>query len=158
MAVGLRIAQDSTAAEDVRSLVEANVRDNYAVSPADSVHVLGPEALLDAQIILWSARDLSTGEALAIGAIKFLSAEEAEVKSMRTAETARGRGIAGELLRTMMQECRQRGVLDLYLETGIEDFFAPARALYARVGFEETGPFADYIEDPNTVFLTRSLR
>jgi putative acetyltransferase len=43
------------------------------------------------------------------------------------------------------------------LETGAMPFFAPARALYARHGFVECPPFADYREDPNSVFMTRDL-
>lgn len=35
--------------------------------------------------------------------------------------------------------------------------FAPARGLYARFGFMLCGPFGDYIEDPNSVFMTREL-
>lgn len=126
--------RDSPAAEDVRFLIEANVRDNYATSPAESVHVLDTTALLDSGITFWSARDAGTPEVLAIGAIKLLSATSGEVKSMRTAEAARGRGIARELLHTIMLDCRQRGVRELFLETRVEDFFAPARSLYARLG------------------------
>ena len=35
--------------------------------------------------------------------------------------------------------------------------FAPARALYLRYGFEVCGPFADYTNDPNSVFMTKEL-
>ena len=35
--------------------------------------------------------------------------------------------------------------------------FAAARALYARCGFIETGPFGDYVPDPNSVFMTLDL-
>lgn len=148
--------RDSPAAEDVRFLIEANVRDNYATSPAESVHVLDTTALLDSGITFWSAGNAGTAEVLAIGAIKLLSATSGEVKSMRTAEAAHGRGIARKLLHTIMLDCRQRGVREPFLETGVEDSFAPARSLYARLGFVRTGPFAEYTDDPNTVFLRRS--
>ena len=35
--------------------------------------------------------------------------------------------------------------------------FEPARRLYARFGFTYCGPFADYVEDPYSVFMTREL-
>ena len=35
--------------------------------------------------------------------------------------------------------------------------FAPARSLYTRFGFRPCGPFADYVEDPYSVFMTREL-
>jgi putative acetyltransferase len=35
--------------------------------------------------------------------------------------------------------------------------FDPARRLYESFGFTYCSPFADYKEDPNSVFLTRVL-
>ena len=37
------------------------------------------------------------------------------------------------------------------------DAFVPARSLYQSFGFTYCGPFADYAEDPNSVFMTRTL-
>ena len=34
---------------------------------------------------------------------------------------------------------------------------APARAFYLRHGFEPCGPFAEYTDDPNSVFMTKKL-
>jgi len=36
--------------------------------------------------------------------------------------------------------------------------FEPARQLYARAGFTVCGPFGDYTDDPNSVFMTRRCR
>ena len=52
---------------------------------------------------------------------------------------------------------RTAGFRRVSLETGAEEFFAPARALYARHGFEECAPFAAYRPDPLSVFMTRAL-
>ena len=35
--------------------------------------------------------------------------------------------------------------------------FLPARALYARAGFDECRPFEGYMLDPNSVFMTKTL-
>ena len=35
--------------------------------------------------------------------------------------------------------------------------FAAARALYKRYGFSYCEPFGDYVEDPNSVFMTKAL-
>jgi putative acetyltransferase len=43
------------------------------------------------------------------------------------------------------------------LETGSQDFFAPARALYTRHGFAPCPPFADYTDDPNSVYFSLAL-
>ena len=45
----------------------------------------------------------------------------------------------------------------LDLETGSAEFFAPARRLYEKFGFEYCEPFAGYRPDPLSVFLTRTL-
>ena len=47
--------------------------------------------------------------------------------------------------------------MTLSLETGSHAAFTPAQQLYASFGFERCGPFADYPDDPNSVFMTRRL-
>ena len=76
---------------------------------------------------------------------------------MRTAAPARGRGVATLMLRHILDDARERSLESVYLETGTEDYFAPARQLYARNGFTECPPFADYVLDPNSVFMELRL-
>jgi len=45
----------------------------------------------------------------------------------------------------------------LYLETGRQPAFAPAQALYASAGFTRCGPFGQYRENGNSVFMSLSL-
>jgi putative acetyltransferase len=77
---------------------------------------------------------------------------------MHTAEAARGHGVGSTLVRHIMAAAGARGMTRLSLETGSWPYFAPARALYARFGFVECGPFGDYQEDLNSVFMTLALR
>jgi len=83
--------------------------------------------------------------------------KRAEIKSMRSAEQFRRCGVGARLLRHVIDEAVQRGVSEMLLETGSFDFFAPARALYRKFGFEECGAFAPYEEDPNSVFMRLTL-
>jgi putative acetyltransferase len=76
---------------------------------------------------------------------------------MRTARAHRGRGVGSRVLDQIVTVARQRAYENLYLETGAMPEFAPARALYLRYGFEFTGPFADYREDPNSVYMVKRL-
>ena len=77
---------------------------------------------------------------------------------MRRAEGAgSGRGVASEMLEHILREAERRTYRFLLLETGAMAEFAPARALYERYGFECHGPFADYVEDPNSVFMAKRL-
>jgi putative acetyltransferase len=151
----VRIAIDDPRRDDVRGLLDEHLADMRATSPAESVHALDHSALADPAITLWTARedDLLLG----CGALKVLSASEGEVKSMRTAAGARGRGVASAVLSVIVATARERGWTAVSLETGSQDSFAAARRLYARHGFVECGPFAAYRPDPNSVFMRLEL-
>jgi len=90
-----------------------------------------------------------------VGALQHLSGEHAEIKSMKTATAYLRRGIATTMLQHIISEASRRGYSRLSLETGSMDFFAPARQLYQGFGFTPCEPFGSYIEDPNSVFMTR---
>lgn len=153
----MRIALDDPLAPDVLALLDEHLTDIHATSPAESVHALDPEALTHPAITFWSARDAATGALLGIGALKQHDDAMGELKSMRTAAAARGRGVASAVLGAIIAEARRRGIRTLNLETGIEPYFAAARALYARHGFTPCAPFADYTDDPNSVYLTLAI-
>jgi putative acetyltransferase len=57
------------------------------------------------------------------------------------------------MLRHILDDARTRNLERVFLETGTEDYFAPERRLYLRNGFTECPPFADYVLDPNSVFM-----
>ncbi len=76
---------------------------------------------------------------------------------MRTAYAYQRRGVASQILRHLMHEAQRRGYRRLSLETGSMEYFEPARRLYASFGFEYCAPFASYVEDPNSVFMTLEL-
>lgn len=141
---------------DVRSMLSEHLDDMFATSPAESVHALDIEALRGESVSFWTVVD-TDGAAIAVGALAELSDTDAELKSMRTASAARGRGVAASLLAHVIDAARERGYVRVRLETGSEDFFAPARRLYERHGFVETGPFGRYTEDPNSRFYLLSL-
>lgn len=61
------------------------------------------------------------------------------------------------MLNHIIEEAKRRNYKRVSLETGSMDAFVPAHNLYARFGFKKCGPFADYIEDPNSLFMTKEL-
>lgn len=150
------IAIDDPARADVLALLAEHLADMHATSPPESVHALDVDALRVPAVTFWTAR--RDGVLLGCAALKELEPDHGEVKSMRTATAARGAGVATALLRHVVAEAEDRGYARLSLETGSQDFFAPARRLYARHGFTECGPFADYVLDPHSVFFSRALR
>ncbi|WP_346926628.1 GNAT family N-acetyltransferase [uncultured Arthrobacter sp.] len=156
----IRIERDSPGRGAVQQLLTEHLADMFATSPAESVHALDPAALSGADIAFWTACEDS--EVLGCGALKLLEPGETgikqgEIKSMRTAAHARGRGIGALLLTHILTEARRAGYDRLYLETGSQDFFAPARRLYRRHGFDFCPPFASYGDDPHSCFMTLAL-
>ena len=156
----IHIDRDDPARADVHELLTEHLADMFATSPAESVHALDHSALSAPAITFWTARE--DGKLWGCGALKLLdsaprSGSHGELKSMRTTASARGRGVATLILRHVLDNARARDLERLYLETGSEDYFAPARRLYARHGFTECSPFADYVLDPNSVFMELRL-
>lgn len=152
----MRITTESPAGRDVRALLDEHLAEMHATSPPQSVHALDHSALLAPSITFWTARD-EDGPLLGCVALSELTPGHGEVKSMRTAVPARGRGVGSALVRHVLAEARSRGYSRLSLETGTQEYFAPARRLYARHGFTPCGPFAGYAPDPCSTFMTVPL-
>ncbi len=139
----------------VVSLLQTHWIQARAQTAAGSAHALDLDGLRDPQLRFWSLWDV--GAVLAVGALKQLSSDHAEVKSMHTDAAARGRGVGGEMLRHIIGTARDSGFRRLSLETGSWDYFAPARAFYRKHGFVDCPPFVGYVDDPNSVFMTLVL-
>jgi putative acetyltransferase len=151
----VRIGVDDPLRADVCALLDEHLTDMRATSPPESVHALDPAALAAPGITFWTLRD--DGAVLGCAAVKQLGPEHGEIKSMRTSLAARRRGVAALLLDHVVGEARTRGYRRLSLETGSQDFFSPAHALYASRGFTVCGPFEGYVEDPHSIFMTLEL-
>jgi putative acetyltransferase len=146
---------DDPRGADVRRLLERHLAFAHEHTPPEDVHALDPERLVDPSVTFFSYRD--DGRVLAVGALKRIDADHAEVKSMHTLESARGRGIGRAMVEHLVGVARERGFTRVSLETGAMEAFAPARALYAAAGFEPCEPFGDYSGGRSSVFMTRRL-
>jgi len=149
------IRVDDLSGQEIAALLSEHLRSMYLHSPPESVHALDIGRLRAPDITMWSA--WQDGELLGCAALKELDREHGEIKSMRTASRHLRKGVASALLRHILAEAKRRSYRRLSLETGSMAAFAPARNLYARYGFQPCGPFADYVEDPNSVFMTRTV-
>lgn len=124
-------------------------------APAESRHALDLSGLRGPDISVWALWD---GDVLAgIGALKRLSADHAEIKSMKTAQPYLRQSVAARILTHIILEAEKAGYKQLSLKTGSMAFFQPARKLYTSCGFRECGPFKGYAEDLNSVFMTKDL-
>ena len=151
----MEICLDDLRGAAIRELLAEHLRSMYELSPPESVHALDVDALRKPEITFWTA--WSGHELLGCGALKELDATHGEIKSMRTASTHRRKGVARAMLAHIMEEARRRRYLRLSLETGSMKAFEPAQRLYQGFGFRYCGPFGDYVEDPNSVFMSISL-
>lgn len=151
----MRIAIDDLAGAEISALLAGHIEDMRAQSPPESRHALDLDGLRGPEVTVWAVLDGSA--LLGCGALKELTPTGGEIKSMRTAPGARGRGVATALLAHLIGVARGRGYRTLHLETGSMAFFAPARRLYARHGFVRCPPFADYPDDPNSVHMRLDL-
>jgi putative acetyltransferase len=124
-------------------------------APAESRHALDLDALRASTVRLWVARE--GAEVVGTGALAALEPDHEELKSMRTDPVRRGNGIATRLLDHLLADARTRNIQRISLETGSMEFFAPARALYAKAGFVPCPPFGSYTPDPNSIYLTLGL-
>jgi putative acetyltransferase len=149
------IRRDDLRGPEIAVFLQEHLRDMHRVSPPESVHALDLESLRQPDITFWTIWD--AGTLAGCGALKELDPRHAEIKSMRTASSHRRQGVAKQLLQHLLAEAKRRGYTRVSLETGAMDFFLPARALYASCGFEYCPPFADYRDDPNSVFMTKAL-
>lgn len=139
----------------VIALLREHLQGMAQLSPPESVHALDLDGLRRPEISFWSA--WQGEELLGCGALKQLDPEHGEIKSMRTAARHLRKGVAAAMLDHLIGEAGRRAYRRLSLETGSMDGFEPARRLYMRFGFDPCGPFADYVDDPNSVFMTKHL-
>lgn len=155
MKATMKITLDDLKGPEIAALLQEHLDDMRATSPPESVHALDLDGLRQPNIRFWTLWD---GNNLAgCGALKWLDAEHAEIKSMRTAAPYKQQGIASKILQHLINDAKSAGVKRLSLETGTMDFFNPARLFYSKFGFEICGPFADYRLDPNSVFMTKKI-
>jgi putative acetyltransferase len=156
----LRIVSDDLSGSAIRSLLQEHLAHMHYLAhmydvPPESVHALDLAGLRAPDVTFWSvwSDDLLVG----CGALKELDVSHGEVKSMRTPANLRRRGAGRAMLEHIIRVARERGYRRLSLETGPMDAFEPARRLYAKFGFTFCAPFGDYVEDPNSVFMTLEL-
>jgi putative acetyltransferase len=149
------IRVDDLIRPEVIQLLREHLQEAARHSPPESIHALDLDALRKPDVTFWTAWE--GPELMGFGAIRELDPRHGEIKSMRTASAHQRKGVAARLMRHILGEARCRSYTRLSLETGPMDAFAPAHHLYASFGFAPCGPFAGYVEDPYSVFMTREL-
>ena len=151
----MEIKIDDLTGTEIAQLIGEHLHDMTLHSPPESIHALNLDHLKKPDITFWSAWE--QGELVGCGALKELDQQHGEIKSMRTSSQHLRKGVAKQILEHIIQEAKKRRLSRLSLETGSMAAFEPARRLYTSFGFQYSDPFSDYIEDPNSVFMTKEI-
>ena len=151
----MNIELDDLSRPAIHALLEEHLRNMHELGPPESVHALVLDKLRRPGITFWTAWE---GDVLlGCGALMEMSPRHGEVKSMRTPQALRRTGAGRALFTHIIDTARARGYERLSLETGSVAAFTPAHRLYESAGFTRCGPFGDYVEDVNSVFMTLAL-
>ncbi len=152
----MEIRIDDLSGPEIARLLHEHLQSMALHSPPESIHALDLDALRKPDITFWCA--WQGVELMGCGALKELTPRHGEIKSMRTVSTHLRKGVAARLMRHILDVAKSRSYERLSLETGSMAAFAPARSLYASFGFGPCAPFADYVPDPYSVFMTLEIR
>ena len=140
---------------EVNQLLKKHFIELRAASPEGSAHVLDIPGLKVNSIKFWSLWEKNF--LIGCGALKFLEHNHGEFKSIRIHDNFRGKGNGIKIINHLMVEAKKLDITRISIETGSSKFFAPARKLFEKCGFEPCPPFAHYTEDINSLYLTKLL-
>ena len=103
-------------------------------------------------VVMRDLNDRLTGYAIAWHVM-----DEGELANLAVAPDARRQGIASELLDAVLEDARERGTAQVFLE--VRESNSAARALYSARGFDEVGRRKGYYRHPveDALILRRTL-
>ena len=140
---------------EVNKLLTDHFVELRAASPEGSAHVLDIPGLKVPSIRFWSLWE--NEKLLGCGALKFLSKDHGEFKSIRIHDYFRNKGNGIKVINHLMNEAKKLKIKRLSIETGAGNFFEPARKLFKKCNFEPCKPFAHYKEDVNSMYFTKLI-
>jgi putative acetyltransferase len=149
------VREDDLTSTQTRDLLALHLSGMHASSPQGHVFALDLSGLRTPDVTVWTAW---VGERVAaVGALKMLSGDAAEIKSMRTHPEFLRKGAGAAVLEHIISAAAARGVRRISLETGSGPAFAPALALYRRRGFVNGAAFGGYEPSDFNQFLHLDL-
>ena len=149
----ITIALESPEQADVLVLFRASDTYHQALYPDESNYLLDPaELAIDNARFIVARR---AGVAVGCGAVVVQGDGSAELKRMWVGPETRGTGLGRRLLNELEAIARAENCSVISLETGIHQ--PEAKSLYETAGFSKCPPFADYSEDPLSIFMEKQL-
>lgn len=121
--------------------------------PAEFVHGFDPDSIAGGRGVFLVGR--LDGRPVACGAVRLLEPGVGEVKRIFVDDSARGRGLARRILKTLEDEGRKLGFARIVLETGTNQ--PEAMGLFTSEGYAQIPPFGEYVGDPYSVCMEKRL-
>ena len=149
----LMIAVESPGQDQIRELMAQSDAFSMALYPPEDNHLVDLGFLSAPNVTFFVAR--AHGRAVGCAALVSDTFGHAEIKRMIVDRAARGQGVGKKLMAALEAAARQRGLRQVRLETG--PLSHGALALYRSCGFLRCGPFGEYKESPNSVFMAKAL-
>lgn len=149
------VRKDDLSEEQTRALLALHLEGMHVNTPPGLVCALDLSGLRAPNVTVWTA--WRNGRIAAMGALKMLTRDTAEVKSMRTHPDFLRMGAATRILETIIKAAKAQNIRRLSLETGTGPAFDGALALYRRYGFKEGPGFSDYESSDFNQFLHLDL-
>lgn len=153
MEKGQLFSLESPDQPEIVALIEELDAYQTPLYPTESYYGVDISAL-SATNVLFAVGRSSDGAAAACGAL-LVNPTYGELKRMFTKPAFRGKGFAGGLLAILEKEARQRRCFHLMLETGYLQ--REAISFYESHGYRRRGPFGEYEDDPNSLFMEKVL-
>ena len=147
------LARESPYLPEVAELLRGSDDYSRTLYPPESSYLIDPDQLARPDVRFFVAR--IEGVAVGCGAVVIRPGGFAELKRIFVADAARGRGVGQRLIDALEAVAQAEGAHTIQLETG--PLSHPALALYRRNGYRERGPFADYPDDPLSVFMEKPV-
>ena len=140
---------------EVNELLTKHFIELRIASPEGSAHVLDIPGLKVSSIKFWSLWE--DENLMGCGALKFLSEDHGEFKSIRVHDNFRNKGNGTKVMKYLIDKAKKLKIKRISIETGAGKFFEPARKLFRKCDFELCKPFAHYKEDKNSIYLTKLI-
>ena len=151
----ITITVEDPTTPDVKALLQRHLDFCHEVTPLEHSYALDVEKLRAPGITVFAARQ--GGELIGVGALKILSPDHAELKSMHTSQASRGKGVGRSMVNYILEFARQNNISRISLETGTHPPYEPARKLSESMGFVPCEAFGDYELSEFNVCMTRLL-
>jgi len=153
--VEIVIRTEKSLTDELAQVLQAHWLFCTSSTPIEHVYALDASKLFSPDITVFGAR--INGELVAVGAMRKLNVDHAELKSMHTLAKSRGLGVGKAIVAHIEDFARSSGIERISLETGTSEAFKPARELYKSLGYRSCEAFGEYVLSEDNMCMTKLI-